>query len=117
MVGNLPPLDTLPPRRLNILSMTQSLRNPHEVRVVITGLGAITPIGNTVAEYWDNLIKGKSGVRRISTFSTHDYSVQIAGEIDLPDVGLYFKDRKMARRLDRYVVLGQIAGTQARSEE
>lgn len=113
MVGNLPRLDKLPALRLNILSMTQSLRNPNEVRVVITGLGAITPIGNTVAEYWDNLIRGKSGVRRISTFSTDDYSVQIAGEIDLPDVGLYFKDRKMARRLDRYVVLAQIAGTQA----
>jgi 3-oxoacyl-[acyl-carrier-protein] synthase II len=93
--------------------MTESQRNPREVRVVITGLGAVTPIGNTVAEYWENLIHGRSGVRPISTFSVEDYSVRIAGEIDLPDAGLYFKDRKMARRLDRYVVLGQMAGTQA----
>jgi 3-oxoacyl-[acyl-carrier-protein] synthase II len=89
------------------------LANPHEVRVVITGLGAITPIGATVAEYWENLIKGKSGVRRIRSFPVEGYHVQIAGEIDLPDPTPYFKDRKMARKLDRYVVLAQIAGTQA----
>lgn len=93
--------------------MKKSRRNPRGVRVVITGLGTINPIGNTVAEYWENLIKGKSGVRRIRSFPINNYPMQIAGEIDLPDVTPYFKDRKMARRLDRYVVLSQIAATQA----
>jgi 3-oxoacyl-[acyl-carrier-protein] synthase II len=81
--------------------------------VVITGMGTINPIGTSVREFWDNLIKGKSGIRRVQAFPIDEYSVQIAGEIDLPDVSLYFKDRKMARRLDRYVVLSQIAATQA----
>jgi 3-oxoacyl-[acyl-carrier-protein] synthase II len=88
-------------------------KDPREVRVVITGLGTINPIGATVKEFWENLIKGKSGVRRLQAFPIDGYSVQIAGEIDLPDLSGYFKDKKMARRLDRYVVLAQIAATQA----
>jgi 3-oxoacyl-[acyl-carrier-protein] synthase II len=89
------------------------MRNPAEVRVVITGMGTINPIGNSVAEFWETLIKGKSGVRHISSFPINGFSVQIAGEIDLPDVGPYFKNRKMARRMDRFVVLAHIAGAQA----
>jgi 3-oxoacyl-[acyl-carrier-protein] synthase II len=88
-------------------------RNPFDVRVVITGMGTINPIGNGVAEFWENLIKGKSGARRISSFPVGDFPVKIAGEVDLPDVSTYFKNRKMARRLDRYVVLAHIAGYQA----
>ncbi|MGA2378099.1 MAG: beta-ketoacyl-ACP synthase II [Spirochaetia bacterium] len=89
------------------------MRNPSEVRVVITGMGTINPIGSSVAEFWENLVKGKSGVRRITSFPINGFSVQIAGEIDLPDVSPYFRNRKMARRLDRFVVLSQIAGDQA----
>jgi 3-oxoacyl-[acyl-carrier-protein] synthase II len=89
------------------------VRDPREVRVVITGMGTINPIGANVKEFWDNLIKGKSGVRRLQAFPIDGYSVQIAGEIDLPDLTGYFKDKKMSRRLDRYVVLAQIAATQA----
>lgn len=89
------------------------MRNPSEVRVVITGMGTINPIGNSVAEFWENLVKGKSGVRRITSFPINGFSVQIAGEIDLPNVSPYFRNRKMARRLDRFVVLSQIAGDQA----
>ena len=88
-------------------------RDPREVRVVITGLGTANPIGLDVPEFWESLKKGKSGVRRLTSFPVDGYSVQIAGEIDLPDLKPYFKDRKMARRLDRYVVLSQIAATQA----
>ncbi|HUI73035.1 MAG TPA: beta-ketoacyl-ACP synthase II [Spirochaetia bacterium] len=88
-------------------------RDPREVRVVITGMGTINPIGASVREFWDNLIRGKSGVRRLKAFPIDGYSVQIAGEIDLPDLSPFFKDKKMARRLDRYVVLSQIAATQA----
>lgn len=91
----------------------QTMKNPSEVRVVITGMGTINPIGSSVAEFWENLIKGTSGVRRISSFPINNYSVQIAGEVDLPDLTPYFKNRKMARRLDRYVVLAHIAGAQA----
>jgi 3-oxoacyl-[acyl-carrier-protein] synthase II len=76
-------------------------------------MGTINPIGSSVAEFWENLVKGKSGVRRITSFPINGFSVQIAGEIDLPDVSPYFRNRKMARRLDRFVVLSQIAGDQA----
>jgi 3-oxoacyl-[acyl-carrier-protein] synthase II len=88
-------------------------RDPREVRVVISGMGTINPIGGNVKEFWENLIKGKSGVRRLQAFPIDGYSVQIAGEIDLPDLTGYFKDKKMSKRLDRYVILAQIAATQA----
>ena len=93
--------------------MKGATRNPSDVRVVITGMGTINPIGNGVAEFWENLIKGKSGTRRISSFPVDNYPVRIAGEVDLPDLSPYFKNRKMARRMDRFVVLAQIAGHQA----
>ncbi len=88
-------------------------RDPRETRIVITGLGTANPIGASVPDFWENLTKGKSGIRRLQSFPVDGYSVQIAGEVDLPDLTPYFKDRKMARRLDRYVVLSQIAATQA----
>jgi 3-oxoacyl-[acyl-carrier-protein] synthase II len=88
-------------------------RNPSDVRVVVTGMGTINPIGANVAEFWEALIKGKSGVRHISSFPLNGFSVQIAGEIDLPDLTPYFKNRKMTRRLDRFVLLSQIAATEA----
>lgn len=93
--------------------MKEIRKNPREIRVVITGLGTINPIGKSVPEFWENLIMGKSGVRRIQSFPTENFPVQIAGEVDLPDLIPYFKKKKMARRLDRFVVLAQIAGTQA----
>ncbi len=88
-------------------------RNPHETRVVVTGLGTINPLGNTVPEFWDNLCAGKSGVRRISCFDIEDFSVQIAGEVDLPDLTPYFREKRMIRRLDRYTLMAHVAGSQA----
>jgi 3-oxoacyl-[acyl-carrier-protein] synthase II len=88
-------------------------RNPFETRVVVTGLGTINPIGNTVAEFWDNLIIGKSGVRRSKNVATGDFPVQIAAEIDLPDLTPYFKEKRMTRRLDRFIILAHVAATQA----
>lgn len=82
-------------------------------RVVITGIGTINPLGNNVRDFWENLSIGKSGIRKISSFDTGDYDIQIAGEIDLPDLTPYFSSKKMARRLDRYSLLSQVAGMQA----
>ncbi len=93
--------------------MSKNRRNPNDVRVVITGIGTINPIGNSVKEFWENLIKGKSGVRHVKNVEIGDYPIRIAGEIDLPDVSGFFTEKKMAKRLDRYVVLGYVAGTQA----
>lgn len=93
--------------------MKNSRKNPYETRVVVTGLGTINPLGNTVDEYWENLLKGKSGVRKARSMDLSDYSIQIAAEVDLPDLTSYFKVKKMIKRLDRYILLAQVAGTQA----
>lgn len=87
--------------------------NPFDVRVVVTGMGTVNPIGNTVREFWDNLVQGKSGVRRITTVDVSDYHVQIAGELDLPDLTPYGLTPKSLRRYDRYIILSHVAATQA----
>lgn len=68
-------------------------------RVVITGIGAFTPVGKTAPDFWNGLISGKSGVRPIEHFDTSDLPTKFAGQIDNYDSNEYF-DRKEARRLD-----------------
>ncbi|HEQ72685.1 MAG TPA: beta-ketoacyl-[acyl-carrier-protein] synthase family protein [Spirochaetia bacterium] len=92
---------------------TGKRQNPYDIRVVVTGLGTINPIGNNVAEFWENLVVGKSGIRTMRYTEVGDYPVKIAGEIDIPDLTAYFKEKRMIRRLDRYVLFGHVAGTQA----
>jgi len=69
-------------------------------RVVITGMGAITPLGNTVADYWNALLEGKSGITKVTAFDASDYATQIAGEVKGFEPGNYM-DKKEARRMDR----------------
>lgn len=92
--------------------MEKPSRNPNDIRVVITGLGTINPIGNSVQEFWDNLSRGRSGVRKVQNIEVGDFAVRIAGEIDLPDVSEYIS-RKLVRRLGRFITLGQVASVQA----
>jgi 3-oxoacyl-[acyl-carrier-protein] synthase II len=75
------------------------------IRVVITGLGAVTALGSSVKKYWQGLIEGRSGIRRISQFDASEFPCQIAGEIPDFNPDEYF-DRKEARRIPRS---GQIA--------
>jgi 3-oxoacyl-[acyl-carrier-protein] synthase II len=70
-------------------------------RVVVTGLGVISPIGLTVDEYWQNLLAGVSGVGRITTFDPEGLPVQIAAEVKNFDPGNYM-DRKAAKRMERF---------------
>ncbi|HMM21422.1 MAG TPA: beta-ketoacyl-ACP synthase II [Selenomonadales bacterium] len=70
-------------------------------RVVVTGLGAITPIGIGVEEYWQSLLAGKSGIGRVTRFDASDYGTQIAGEVKGFEPG-NFMDKKEARRMDRF---------------
>jgi 3-oxoacyl-[acyl-carrier-protein] synthase II len=88
-------------------------RHTDRRRVVITGLGTINPLGNTVEEYWDNLITGKSGIRLAQKADLSNFHVKIAGEIDPPDLSEYFRSKKMIKRLDPYILYSHIAGTQA----
>jgi len=81
-------------------------------RVVITGLGALTPIGSSVSTFWDSLVKGKSGIAHISGFDTSDFRVRIAGELKDFDPAT-FMDRKELRRTDRFTQLAYKAASEA----
>ncbi len=81
-------------------------------RVVVTGLGALTPIGNTVEEYWDGLVQGKSGAASVKKFDTTHYKTKFACEVKNLNVE-DFIDRKEARRIDPFTQYAIIAADQA----
>ncbi len=84
-------------------------------RVVVTGLGALTPIGNTVEEYWNSLINGVSGAAPITYFDTSKFKTKFACELKNFDVE-QFIDRKEARRLDRYAQYAIVSSTEAMTD-
>ena len=73
-----------------------------ERRVVVTGMGAVTPLGATVDAYWDALVAGKSGISEITRFDPTGFSVRIAGQCNSFEAGDKI-DRKVLKRLDRFV--------------
>jgi len=81
-------------------------------RVVVTGLGALTPIGNNIEEYWDGLVNGKSGGAPITYFDTEKFKTKFACEIKNFDFDAYF-DRKEKRRLDRFAQYAIVASDEA----
>lgn len=82
-------------------------------RVVITGMGAITPVGNDVETFWSNLKNGISGIRRIESFDVSTYDCQIGGEVRGFDPKPYFKNAKDVRRTDRFAQLAMAAANMA----
>jgi 3-oxoacyl-[acyl-carrier-protein] synthase II len=82
-------------------------------RVVITGLGAITPVGNNVETFWSNLKKGVSGIRKIEAFDTTGYDCQIGGEVRGFDPKPFFGNPKDIRRTDRFAQLALAAAKMA----
>jgi 3-oxoacyl-[acyl-carrier-protein] synthase II len=82
-------------------------------RVVITGLGAVTPIGNNVETFWSNLKNGVSGIGKIQGFDTTGYDCQIAGEVRDFDPKLFFKNPKDVRRADRFTQLAMAGAKMA----
>src|SRR5262245_54260150 len=70
-------------------------------RVAITGLGAVTPVGNDVASTWESLVAGRSGVGRITTFPPDRFPIRIAGMVKGFDLARYFSDRRLVRHLSR----------------
>ncbi|MCY3884726.1 MAG: beta-ketoacyl-ACP synthase II [Gammaproteobacteria bacterium] len=81
-------------------------------RVVVTGLGAITPIGNSADELWSNALKGKSGVAPIQSFDTTGQRVHIGAEVKDFDPSQYMEERE-ARRYDPFIQIGVAAAAQA----
>ncbi len=81
-------------------------------RVVVTGLGIVCPIGNTVQQAWDSALAGKPGITRITRFDASRLSSQIAGEVKEFDVAPYLSSKE-ARRMDLFIHYGMAAGLQA----
>jgi 3-oxoacyl-[acyl-carrier-protein] synthase II len=81
-------------------------------RVVVTGLGLISPVGNTLEEAWNNVLAGRSGITRITRFDASGFASQVAGEVKNFDVTQYLS-AKEARRMDVFIHYGMAAGIQA----
>ena len=81
-------------------------------RVVVTGLGCIAPVGNTVAECWSHLLAGKSGIDTIQSFDASSFACKFAGEVKGFDVTQYISEKE-ARHMDRFIHLGMAAAMQA----
>src|SRR3954469_8865001 len=84
-------------------------------RVVVTGMGAITPVGNDVATTWRSLIEGKSGTAPITKFDASNFPVRFAAEVKGFDPLMYM-DRKEAKRADQYTQYSVGAARQAMTD-
>ena len=80
-------------------------------KVVITGIGAITPIGNNCSEFLDSLKSGKNGIKNTSLFDTTDFSVKISGEVNI-DLNSYFSNKEL-NKLDRFTTFSLLAADEA----
>jgi 3-oxoacyl-[acyl-carrier-protein] synthase II len=81
-------------------------------RVVVTGLGLVSPVGNTIAEAWGNITAGKSGIGPITRFDASAFTSHIAGEVKNFDVAQWL-NAKEARRFDTFIHYGLVAGIEA----
>src|SRR5277367_5684103 len=82
-------------------------------RIVITGLGAVTPLGLDVSTSWDNLIAGKSGVTPITSWDASKYDCRFAAQVKEFEPRKYFFNEKDARRADRYSQLAMASAKEA----
>src|ERR1043166_4812079 len=85
----------------------------NERRVVVTGIGVVTPLGNTLQTFWDTIKSGVSGIDRITQFDASDYDCKIAGEVRDFNATPFFKNPKDVRRTDRYTQFGMAAAKMA----
>ena len=81
-------------------------------RVVVTGLGMTTPVGNTVDEVWSNILQGKSGISLLQHFDTSDFTVSIGGSIKNLPLDDYIQ-KKYQKKMDPFIHYGIAAGVQA----
>jgi len=84
-----------------------------ERRVVITGMGVVTPVGNSLETFWSNLKNGVSGIRTIDAFDTTEYDCKIGGQVRDFDPKQFFKNPKDVRRTDRFTHLATAAAKMA----
>ncbi len=84
-----------------------------EKRVVITGLGVISPVGNNISSFWDSLKQGRSGIDKITSFDAGDYDSQIAGEVKGFDIQSFGFTKKDANRMEKFVQYAVVGSQQA----
>jgi 3-oxoacyl-[acyl-carrier-protein] synthase II len=84
-----------------------------ERRVVITGMGIVSPVGNDVASFWDGLKNGRSGIGPVTLFDTELYKTKFGGEVKNCDLASFFKNPKDSVRSDRYINLAMAASNMA----
>lgn len=88
------------------------MNNNNSKRVVVTGMGAVTPIGNNLDEFWEGLMTGKNGVKTITSFDVSEFSTKFAAQVHDFDFSPYV-DKKEERRTARFILLGVAAAVQA----
>ncbi|HEX2242972.1 MAG TPA: beta-ketoacyl synthase N-terminal-like domain-containing protein, partial [Gammaproteobacteria bacterium] len=81
-------------------------------RVVVTGLGIVSPVGSTVAKAWENILAGRSGIRRIEAFDASNFSVQISGSVRDFNADDYISPKEQ-KKMDPFIHYGIGAGVQA----
>ena len=84
-------------------------------RVVVTGMGAVTPLGNSVAETWEGICRGKSGIAPITRFNSTAFETKIAGEVKGFDP-LRYVNKKELRRLDDFIIYALAAAEMAMTD-
>lgn len=84
-------------------------------RVVVTGMGMITPLGSTMESSWEGMLAGKSGISPIASFDTEGYPVRFGGAVPEFDIGEYIPPKE-ARRMDGFIQFGLVTGAQAMSD-
>jgi 3-oxoacyl-[acyl-carrier-protein] synthase II len=89
---------------------------PMKLRVVVTGMGAVTPLGHTVSSFWEGLIQGRSGIDFVSAFDASGLPSQIAGEVKHFDPASFFAQSKDVRHADRYSQFAVAAAREALAE-
>ena len=88
----------------------------NERRVVVTGIGVISPVGNDLQTFWKSLIEGRSGISRFEAFDSTNFDCKIAGEIRGFEPAKHFKNPKTAKRTDRFTQFA-MAGTKLAIED
>ena len=81
-------------------------------RVVITGLGIVSPVGSTVSTAWDNILNGKSGINSLTNIETQGQSVTFGGSVKDFDIANYLKPKEI-KKMDAFIHYGMAAGIQA----
>jgi 3-oxoacyl-[acyl-carrier-protein] synthase II len=90
----------------------RSFKSEDARRVVITGLGSVSPVGNCVKQSWNSVLSGSSGIAKISKFDTSDFAVSIAGEVKNFLVGDFIAPKE-SRHMDTFIHFGIVAGEEA----